>query len=379
MANRRNAIIRNALVVGQFSVAIMAAVGSLVIYQQLQFIQQKKLGFNKDQVVYVNYGYNSFIFKKEQFLKESLLANPHIQKVSFSGDVPLNVTSNTIINEWEGNHEENPLYISRIFVDHDFMNLFEFELLDGRFFDPSFPTDTTQSIIINETAMKAIGWESAIGKSFGGRGVIGVVRDFHFQPFQREIAPLYLQLRNKDNIYGGVIAMKIDTEQMTQTLSFIDQMLKEIAPQVPLSYRFMDQDYLKMYQAEQRINYAFNIFTLVALFIACMGLFGLVAFKVAQRTKEIGIRKVLGANIEHIVGLISKDFMGLILIANIIAFPLAYWAMNQWLEDFAYRIDINWVIFFIAGGSAIAISFLTISSQSVKAALANPVDSLRDE
>lgn len=368
---------RNSLVIGQFVASMVLAIGSVVIYQQLQYIQNKELGYTREQIMYVPY-YNVDISNKISTVRTQLLSNPQIEKVSFPVDMPLDMSSETIVKDWEGNNSQQNLFIYNNYVDYDFIDLFGIKLKEGRNFSPDYPTDSTDSYILNESAVKALGWKSALDKQFQGGKVIGVVKDFHFQPLGLAIKPLFLAFRRDSHSLGN-IAIKVKTGELENTLATIQKTIKGIVPQLAFEYRFMDEAYDQLYQSEKRLGQAFTIFTLLALFIACMGLFGLVSYHVLQRTKEIGIRKVLGASVGQIVTLLSKDFLKLVLIAFFIAVPIAWYAMSKWLEDFAYRIDISTGVFALAGIISLLVALLTISFQSIKAALANPVKSLRSE
>lgn len=369
--------LRNVLVVGQFVAAIVLGTGGMIIYGQLNYIQDKKLGYNRDQIAYLFYAQPE-VSEKAASLRTEFLRHPNIEKVSFSRQLPLNSNNKGIVDTWEGNPKERQLPIYRSYVDHNFLDLFEMELLEGRNFSLSSPTDTIPKYILNEAAVKAIGWESAVGKQFRDGQVIGVVKDFHFQPLDLNIEPLFMTLHSNSSRFGR-IAFKIQMDDVENTVAHIQSTMKSLVPQYPFDVQFMDEAYNKMYESEQRFGKAFNLFTLLALFIACMGLFGLISHQVVQRTKEIGIRKVLGASVNSIVSLLSKDFLKLIMIAFVIAIPITYYAMNQWLENFAYRIQISWWVFALTGFAAISIAFLTISFQSMKAAIANPIESLRNE
>lgn len=371
-------VLRNILVVGQFTVSIVLATGSIVIHQQLQFVQSKKLGYNREHVIYIP---NNDISISRQFstIRTELLKNPQIEEVSFPTEMPLNMGSQGIVNEWEGNNNKKDLYIYRSHVDYYFIDLFEIELSDGRNFSPDHPTDSVTSYILNESAVKALGWQSAIGKSFSDGQVIGVVKDFHFQPFDLTIQPLYLKFRSKTNDRFNNIAIKMRMEKPEETIAYIKQTLKNISPHSPFDLRFLENDYDQLYNSEKRFGHTFNIFTALTLFIACIGLVGLVSHQIIQRTKEIGIRKVLGATVGGIVGLVSKDFLKLVLVSVVIASPIAFWTMNKWLQDFAYKIEIEWWMFVLSGLAAVSVALLTISIQSIKAALMNPVKSLRSE
>jgi len=378
-SHREGATLRNSLVVGQFIVAIVLAIGSIVIHQQFEFTQSKKLGYNKAQVVHVPY-WEKEIAEKEDVLREQLLAHPKIHKVSFSTQLPMNQGSQGPVDTWEGNAIKDQLYIYRSFVDYDFIDLFEMELLEGRGFSREFATDSAEAYVLNESAVKKLGWETAIGKKFNDGKVIGMVKDFHLQTFDLVIEPLYMIMRREpwDKEHGEVI-MKIDMDDFKNTSAYIVKTMKEIAPLATYEVQLMEESYAALYDNERRLGKAFNIFSGLALFIAGMGLFGLVSFHVLQRTKEIGIRKVLGSSVKGIVSLLSKDFLKLVVISLVIAVPIAYYMMNNWLESYAYRIQIQWWIFVFVGIGAIGVAFITISFESIKAALANPVESLRTE
>lgn len=375
---RRGASLRNLLVIGQFVAAIILAIGSVVVYQQLQFIQNKKLGYNRDQVVHVSLQDGPSL-DKIATLEAELRQHPRIEQVAYAANLPLNSYNSGVIKEWEGNAMGEELSIYRNYVGYEFFDLYEMEIVEGRSFSPDHPTDTAEAYVLNEAAVSAIGWEKAVGKQFLDGQVIGVVKDFHFQPLNFAIQPMYLRYQNYNYNGNGNLNIKLQTEDLEGTLAHIEATVKEFIPNMPYQQFFLDDTYSQLYRSEQRIGQAFNIFTLITLFIACMGLFGLVSHQVLQRTKEIGIRKVLGASVAQIVELLSKDFVRLVSIALVIAIPVAWLLMQYWLRDFVYRISIPWWAFVMVGCLAIAIAFLTISIQSVKAALANPVKALRQD
>ena len=372
------ALLRNALVVGQFTAAIILAISSVVIYQQLDFIQTKKIGYNREQIVFVPYGRQANNPKRAT-LQNELLKHPNIEKVTMVNNLPINTNNQGIVDKWEGKSaNDNQLHIYRMYADDNFFDVFEMELVEGRSFSRNFPTDTTEAYILNEAAVKAIGWESAVGKSFRNGKVIGVVKDFHFQPFDLAIEPMQITMIHRRNRFENIV-MKVKMDNMEDTKAHIKQTLNQLLPTVIPNVNYLDEAYSNLYNSEKRFGDAFNIFTLIALFIACIGLFGLVTHSVLLRTKEIGIRKVLGASVSSIVGLISKDFLKLVILATLVAAPLAWWGMHTWLQDFAYRIDINWWVFGIVGLVAILIAFSTIAGQSLKAALANPIQAIKTE
>jgi putative ABC transport system permease protein len=375
---RDGAFLRNILVIGQFTAAIVLAIASVVIYQQLDYIQNKKLGYTRDQVIYVPYRQADF-YERKDALKAELMTHPQIEKISFASSLPLNMGSQGIVDKWEGKGDQEKLWIYRNYIDYDFIDLFEMSLVEGRNYSPEYPTDSTASIILNESAVNALGWESAIGKTFDDKQVIGVVKDFHFQPFNLAIEPLFLALGTKRRSAYGNIVIKTTMKDRDNSLAHIQRTLKTFLPQIPIEHRFMDESYNQLYQSEKRFGEFFTIFTFIALFIACIGLFGLVTHNILLRTKEIGIRKVLGASTANIVNLISKGFLRLVLVSAIIAVPIAGLGMGRWLQDFAYRIHLDWWIFLSAGLLALGIAFLTVSTQTIKAANKNPVNTLREE
>jgi len=370
--------LRNGLVIGQFVIAIGLVIGSVVIYQQLQFIKNKELGYTKQRVVHVPYN-GGEISEKENIIRAELLKHPKIDKVSISTQLPLSVTSNGPVDTWEGNHTKEQLYLYRTYVDYHFIDLFEMNLIEGRNFNKEIASDST-AYILNQSAVKALGWSDAIGKTFNDGVVIGVLEDFHLQTFDLPIEPLFMILRDEDfsKNYGQVI-LKVTMDNFEETRTFIEKTLKSVVPSAPYDIQFMEDSYAFLYDKETRLGSAFTIFSFLALFIAGMGLFGIVSFNVLQRTKEIGIRKVLGCSVTGIVKLVSQDFLKLILIALTIATPISYYFINIWLQNFAYKVKIEWSLFVIVGAASIAIAFITISFQSIKAAMANPIKSLRTE
>ena len=376
---REGMLVRNSLVVGQFTIAIVLAICSVVIYQQLRFIQNKKLGYSRDQVIYLTYNQTN-IHPQAPGIQQELLRTPGIKNVSFANGLPLNLGCNTIVSAWEGRNEEEELYVYCNYVDYNFLDLFEIELIEGRNFSRAHPGDTLNHYLLNEAALKKLGWTSAVGKRFRDGKVIGVVKDFHFQPFDLAIEPLFMGFRNTDRgKFISHISLKIEGGQEEQLLTDVKKTMKTFLPNQPFDPQFMDESYNQLYSAERRFGEAFSLFTLIALFIACMGLFGLVSHRLIQRTKEIGIRKVLGATVANIVSMVSKDFLQLVLLSTILAMPVAWWGMHTWLENFAYRTELKIWIFLLVGALAISLAFITVSLQAVQAASANPMDNLRSE
>ena len=370
--------IAKALVVGQFVAAIVLASGSIIIYQQLEYIQDKKLGYDRDHIVYVPYT-DQVVMDKAATFRSELLQHPGIEKVAFTSQVPLTSENQGIATSWEGHPEGAELPIYRNWVDYNYLDLFGIELLSGRNFSPNHPTDATAAYLLNEAAVKALGWKDAVGKSFEEGKVIGVVKNFHFQPFKLSIEPMFIRIYNEYTSRYGNIAVKISGDQQQEAIAHLEKSMKEILPLIPFNLRYLDADYQQLYSSETRFGMVFKIFTALAIFIACLGLLGLVTHQVLDRKKEIGIRKVLGASVSQIVGLISSGFLWQISLAALIAMPLAWWGMQRWLQGFVYRIELNWAVFILVGLATLLIAFLTISSQSIKAALANPVQAIKTD
>ena len=267
-------------------------------------------------------------------------------------------------------------------TDHDFIKTLGLELVDGRDFSKKFGAEK-EAFILNEAAVKALGWSDPVGRKIGvdyfdkmGR-VVGVVKDFNYNSLHEKIGPAVIQVMPAG--FFNKIAVRVRGENLDRTLTFLKEKWQTLAPNLPFEYYFVDQDMEHIYRDDWRLARIFGYFTALTLIVACLGLFGLVSLGVAQRTKEIGIRKVLGATMASVTALLSKDFVQLVLLANLIAWPVAWFAMNKWLQNFAYRVEIGWWVFALAGGLALLIALLTVSTQAIRAALANPVESLRYE
>jgi len=348
---------------------------------QLDFIRNKKLGFDKEHVVVIRVDQPEMRKRYEPFRRD-LLQKPGTVSVTGSTSFPgINPSLSLFVPE--GAEDKKSLTLRNVFVDYDFIKTFGMEIKEGRDFSRDFPTDASQAFIINETAAREFGWESAAGKKLtdldrGSGYVIGVLKDFHFRSKHQKIEPLVLSIR-PDERYIYFISMKFGQADVREILSFLKEKWKEYSPGRPLDYFFLDENFDKLYRAEERLSQIFSAFSFLAIFIACLGLFGLAAFTAEQRTKEIGIRKALGASAANIALLLSKEFTKWVIVANIIAWPLAYFAMSRWLQNFAYRISIGLWMFFLGASLALVIAFITVSFQAVKAALANPVDALRFE
>jgi putative ABC transport system permease protein len=377
-SRREGALLRNSLVIGQFAVAIGLTIASVVIYQQLQYTQSKNLGFNNEQLLHVRY-FEPEITAKQDILKRALLENPKIKEVSLSSQLPFNVTSQGPVSSWEGNTTKEQLYIFRTYVDYHFLDVFEMDLVSGRTFSPEIASDS-MAYLLNETAVKSLGWANPIGKTFAEGKVIGVLKDFHLKTFDQVIEPLFMALRTPEYTRNfGEVILKADMNDYEATATFIKQSMNKIVPHVPYDVNLVEDSYSQFYDEEKRLGQTFSFFTIIALFIAAMGLFGMVSFQIMQRSKEISIRKVLGSSAAAIVQLFAKDFIKQIGIALLIATPIAYYFMEEWLQEYVYRISISWWLSIFIGLFAIVLAFLTVGFQSIRAALANPIQSLRNE
>jgi putative ABC transport system permease protein len=375
---------RKVLVVTQFSIGIILIITTVIVFQQLNYIQRKNLGFDKDRIITmantteVNRQYDAF--------RTELLQNAAFKNVTRSSRIPTgrlldNMGASTFVGD-----SAKPVVtdIKFVSVDHDFVSTFDIAMKSGRFFSREYGMDTA-SFVLNESSVKALGWttQEAVGKEFkygNQRGkIIGVVNDFHFESMHQAIAPMILCYFPPSQLYFNNVSVKIAGGNTSSALNYFETTWKKYFPETPVDYTFLDQNFDRLYDSEQKQATLFTAFACVAIFIACLGLFGLSAFSISQRIKEIGVRKVLGANVSTIVGLLSKDFLKLVGFAALLAFPVAWWAMNDWLKDFAYRVDIQWWVFLVAGVLAALIAFVTISYQAIKAAISNPVTSLRTE
>lgn len=373
--------LRNALVIFQFSISIILIFATLQVKDQLHFIRNKEMGYDRDHIVVVDVR-DSEARKRLLALKEELKRNPEILNVSSSQFLPNDVGSSTLIN-WPTKPEELLIPIHAGEIDYDFINLYGIEIVQGRNFSREFSSDRNGAFLINESAMKALGPEFHLGMDFGHWGspessgkVIGVMKDFHLLSLHEEIKPLYLFLNPDVN---WRLSIKIRGGIIRETLQFIGQTMKKFSPHYPFEYRFFDEVFNRAYQTEQKIEKIISIFALIAILIACMGVFGLAAFIAEQKTKEVGIRKVLGASVSEITYLLTRDLIRWVVLANVIAWPVGFYAMQRWLQNFVYRTNISAVTFILSAFLALCIAVLIVSFQTIKAARANPIDSLRYE
>lgn len=389
--------LRRALVIFQFAISIALIAGSVIIYNQLQYFKNRPVGFDREQIVVIPARDPDFAGRYE-VLKNQVKQNPGVINASALAVTPgkNQATMSTFVIEGESGEEEIQMFF--LPADYDFLRTFGIELIAGRDFSREFGSDAVEAFILNESAVKRFGWrlndsgesgaldaDSPIGKKIyrgtrqgtnqEGR-VVGVVKDFNMFSLQEEIDPFIFLI---DPAFFQFLAVKISSQNVSATLGALEENWREFYPDEPFEYSFVDEDFESHYRSEEKFSKIFLSFTGLAILIACLGLFGLVSFTVQKARKEIGVRKVLGASVSNIVVLMSKDFVRLVVIANIIAWPAAYYAMNTWLQDFAFRINIGIGTFLLAGGAALLIALLTVSFQAVRAALSNPVDALRYE
>jgi putative ABC transport system permease protein len=373
-------LLRKSLVVAQFSISIALIIGTIIVYNQMDFMRNRDLGFSKDQMLVMNSDGDA----GKDALEQAVRAIPGVKSVAQSSAVPGGGNSGAYS---EIENKKGDLQIANLavyFVDFDYLNQYKIKMVAGRGFSRDFmTTDTSQAMIMNEEAVKLFGYSSpqeAIGKRFkqwGREGkIIGVMKDFHYRSLQEKIAPLTMRVELKGL---NLVSVKVDAKNLPATLAAIESKWKEIIPTKPFSYYFLDEFFDRQYRAEQRFGNLFFNFAILAIAISCLGLLGLASYSTYQRTREIGIRKVLGASTPGIVNMLSIDFMKLVGISFIIATPVGWYFMHKWLQDFAYRIDIQWWVFAAAGILAMIVALTTISFQAIKAAITNPVKSLRSE
>jgi len=377
--SHKGSSLRNVLVLVQFSITIILIIFTTVVRKQLNFIKTVDMGYAKEQIITLPVR-GSSIRQNIQAIKTELLKYSGITAVSTSGRLPNNIDTFTS-RDWTGRNPDEPIPIFYNTADYDFTGLFGMQIVQGRSFSRDFPSDKNGAFLVNETAVKVAEWESSIGRKLthwsGETGtIVGVLKDFHLQSLHSPIEPLYIFL--DPNNFSN-LSIKIKSADIPATIDYVKGVMKTFSPSYPFSMSFFDEVFERAYFTELRMVRIFGAFALLAIFIACLGLFGLTTFAAELRTKEIGIRKVLGASYSKIFLLLSREFIGWVLLANLIAWPIAYYAMNRWLQNFAYRIHIGIAAFLLSGGTALLIAYLTVSYQSIKSARANTVDSLRYE
>ncbi len=369
---------RKILVVVQFSLSILLIIGTVVVYQQLTYMKNKRLGWDKEHLVYIPL--RDDVRKVYDTLKTELVKDPLVMNVTASSQLPSNIGSNSSNFNWEGKDPNFTTLIGFNPVDFDFIETLKIEMKEGRSFSKEYSSDATSGFVINEAVAELIGRESVVGEScmfFGREGtIIGVMRNWHYQPVRNEIEPLTIYIEPESN---RVMLIRIPPGDVSESIKSIENVWKRVIPTYPFEYYFLDENFDQMYRAEESIGTLLKYFTVLAVFVACLGLFGLASFTSEQRTKEIGIRKVLGAKVSNITMLLCREFFLLVLVSNIIAWPIAFFLMKNWLQRYAYRTSLSVFIFMAAMGIAVMVAFLSVSFQAIRAATANPIDSLRYE
>jgi putative ABC transport system permease protein len=381
--------LRKSLVVVQFSLSALLIVCALIVYRQVQYLNTKDLGFSKEQVVF--FQTRGGVNENLETFKAELKNSPNILSVTSGYGLPGDQFAGESVRVPD---KEDQQFSTTLFIgDHDYIKTLGLKMIAGRDFSRERTTDEREAFIINQTAVKEFGFgtpELALGQRIDWEEwapadttnpvkkgkVIGVVQDFHYKSLHEKVTASVIQIYPAVNFK---VAVKLRTENLPNTLAYINGVWNRFSPGYPLDLQFMDETYGKMYKSEEKLASLIWIFTLLAIGVGCMGLFGLAAYSAEQRTKEIGIRKVLGAGVFNIVGLLSKSFVVMVVISCLLAFPIAWWAMTSWLEDFSYRVDIGWWVFLVAGAAAMLVALITVSFQAVKAALRNPVRNLRTE
>jgi putative ABC transport system permease protein len=380
----RGHLIRRILVVFQFTISTFLIFGTLIINAQMHFIKHKDLGLCTEHILVMSMrDAQAETLRKCELFQKELLNIPAVQNVTISRFDPSFNGAATVIGKWETSTEGNELYTNINWIDHRYLDSYKIELLTGRNFFETTSESEINNCLINEAAARSFGWEAPIGKTIADEiTVIGLVKDFHFASLRYKIEPLILY-----NIYrpgtnprvGNQLSIRVSSNQIDETIHKLESLYKEIFPSETFQYQFLDEQMQRIYLAEQRTSRTVAYLSLIAIFIACLGLYGLASSTIEQHTKEIGIRKVLGSTITQNVFLFSKEFAKWVLLANLIAWPLAGFAMHKWLQDFAYRTQLSWWVFLLSGFITFSIAILTVSYQTIRAALVNPVECLRYE
>ncbi|MEO1022130.1 MAG: ABC transporter permease [Bacteroidota bacterium] len=372
----KEAFARKGLVVFQVSLSIILIVSSVAIYNQIQFIQNGNLGYKKDNLIY--FDTEDEVGEQWETVKGQLEKIPGVVSVARSNHPFLGQNSSTTGLDWPGKQSDARIEFEFFGVEYGLIETVGMELVEGRAFSTEFGSDSTK-IILNETAVKVMGLENPIGETITlwdeDYEIIGITEDVHFQSFRTQVGPSFFRLID----WNWRAFARIESNDISNTLAQIEDVYKQFNREYPFEYRFMNQDYANMYRAEMRVGALSRYFAIIAIFISCLGLFGLSAFTAEQRAKEIGVRKILGASMRSLVVLLSTDYTKLVLIAIAISTPISWYLMNLWMADFAYKAGVNWWIFLISGCAALCITWLTVSFQSLKAAIVNPVNSLKTE
>jgi len=377
----KSSLFRKVLVVSQFSISIFLIIGTMIVFNQLDFIQNRDLGYDKENLVFIYM--QDELNQKYESLKNELLQNSNILEITRSAQSPDIIASTHSALDWDGKDPEKKVSMNWDFVDFDYFETFKMEVVEGRSFSREYTTDATEAFIVNEEAAKLMGMESPVGKRFSFAGqkgrIVGVVKNFHFKPLHHKITPFVFGM-NPDWInMMKCLFIRIGPDNISETIKYVENICKKFSPDYPFRYQLFGERINRRYRNEQRMGTIVSYFTSLTILISCLGLFGLASFMVERRTKEIGIRKVLGSSVSRIVLLLTKEFTKWVLIANIIAWPVAYFILDRWLQNFAYSINVGPLVFILAAVVALMIALLTVSYQAVRAAMANPVESLRYE
>jgi putative ABC transport system permease protein len=369
---------RKVLVVVQFSISILLIIGTTVVYKQLNFMKNRRLGWDKEHLVYIYL--RADIKNSYEILKTELVKDSRILGVTGAYQLPSYNSANAGGADWDGKDPELEPLIGINAVDIDFIETLKIEIAEGRSFSREFSSDLSKSFIVNEEVAKIMEKESVVGERFSFVGVegsiIGVMKNFHYQPIRNKIEPLAIHVFPD---YINYMLIRIPPGSISESLQFIENTWNRVIPDYPLEYRFLDEAFDRMYRTEDRVGTLLKYFAILAVFIACLGLFGLASFTAEQRTKEIGVRKVLGASVSQVTLLLCKQFLLLVLLANVIACPVAYLVMKNWLQNYAYQTGLGLFIFAAAMAAALIVAIISVSFQAIKAAISNPVDSLRYE
>ncbi len=371
-------VLRKGLVTFQFVLSIVLIIGTIIIMKQVNYLQTKNLGFDKENLIYIPF--QGEMANKFKVFKQEISGMPGIKDVSRTDQPPTRTGAHAYDMQWTGKDPNVKTVVIHLTVGYGFLKIMNLQLIQGRDFSPDFPTDTL-GYIINETALKLIGYKEPIGKPlsiFKTNGhIVGVVKDFHFKSLHDPIEPLLINLNER--IDWGNALIKTEGGKTKEAIANLEKIWSQMEPKFPFEYYFVDEDYKRLYENEQTISKLSNGFAFLAIFISCLGLMGLTMFTAEQRRKEIGIRKVIGAGSADIVLMLSNDILKIVFLSFIISTPLSWLAMNNWLQNYAYRTNISWWIFLVSGAAALIIALFTISFQAIKAARANPVISLRSE
>ncbi len=373
----KNHLIRKILIVFQFSAAVILIVSTVMIFRQMNFIQSRDLGMNKDQILIIPMSRE--VRALYPVIKDRLLQDQEIVNVTAASNIPLAINNNNPVY-WEGRSFEEFVSINFVCCDYDYFETFDMTMSQGRSFSKEFPTDNS-NYIINEATLKMTGYEDPIGRMFSmwrDEGeIVGVVKNFHATSLHNEIQPIVFMLYQ--NLPYFNMFVKVSPGQLPTTINAIEATIKEAVPNYVFNYTFLDEFFAQQYQREERLKNLLKYFAGLAIFVSCLGMLGLISFMAEQRTKEVAIRKVLGARNATIVSILSKEFLILVAIANLLAWPAAYYLMHMWLQGFVFHTSLTWWVFVLSGAAALFITLFTVSFQSIKAAAANPIDSLRYE